>query len=525
MHVNRTGSNHHSDTSAYGDSSRPAAHDGGFRSFVNACPSPAFVVAPDGMLSFCNDAFRRLAGVPADASTGIRIESLFDEETGKRILALHGNSGDFRGTCQNQAEGSRFHVTIRVCQVQPEETVVFLTPGGPAPSSFSTARPDERLVALGMATTGISHHLNSLLSGILGNLNVAALDAPPAILPALKIAERATDRAATFTGKLMDLARGAHTTPSVIDPEPLIDETIELFRSLTDPRVAVDVVKHSPLCPIQADAASLHLALLTLCMNAWNAVSEACHTSRELRTHRIVIEAGPATPRMENGEDSGEAPRLAISVSDSGTGISGEVRRRLFEPFFTTRENRGGAGIGLASARNLIEEQGGRIEVSTCAEKGSKFTVLLPAAPSGEHTMTERISRDLPCGTETILFMDDDELVRGFGRAILERQGYTVLLASDGDTGLELFLRERESINLVIIDMIMPTLSGDEVLRKIRRSGPAPRVILTTGFDRQSACDQTADLGELPILLKPFTIRSLTETVRTALDDGGFCAE
>jgi CheY-like chemotaxis protein len=380
-----------------------------------------------------------------------------------------------------------------------------------------------RLETIGMAAAGISHHLNTLLAGIMGNLDLAMLDAPESIRPYLEKADRATVRAAAFTARLLALVRGGETAAEPVEVGAVIDEVADFMRDITDPRFAITVKKHAPLGPAVTNSTALHHALLTLCMNARDALHETAETAPDHGKFQIEIEA----KRIDGGISPSSAPEscwVAISVSDTGMGMTGEVRQHIFKPFFTTKTKHRGTGIGLATARDAITRYGGWIDANGIPDAGSTFTVYLPAASAGKEVPPREFPDEMPRGTETILLMDDDELVRGFAKAILERQGYSVFLAADGNEGLEIFLRERKRIQMVILDMVMPFVSGGDVLRRIRQSGSSPRIILTSGYDRESVYDHHEEFGNITFLVKPFSLRTLTTAVRKALDEN-HCSE
>jgi len=386
---------------------------------------------------------------------------------------------------------------------------------GPLPSE--TADRSDALEIIGMAAAGVSHHLNTLLAGIMGNLNLAMLDAPDSIRPYLEKADQALVRAAAFIDRLLALVRGAELKTEPVDVGKIIDEVADFVRDITDPRFLITVNKGSALGLAMTNSTAFYHALLTICMNARDALHEAAENSPGNRKYCMEIEAKRVNGDAVQLNSSGDF-WVAVTVSDSGKGMTEEIQRNIFRPFFTTKKRSRGAGIGLTTARDVIARHGGRIEASGSPGAGSTFTVYLPAAKEEEIPQSRTPAGEIPRGTETILFIDDDELVRGFVKAILERQGYTVLLAAGGREGLELFFRERERIQLLILDMVMPDFSGNEVLNEIRKSGSYPKIILTSGYDRESVLDHLADFKKTAFLVKPFPIRNLTQTVRNALD-------
>ena len=200
--------------------------------------------------------------------------------------------------------------------------------------------------------------------------------------------------------------------------------------------------------------------------------------------------------------------------------MDSETQKKVFEPFFTTKEAGKGTGLGLATAYSTVKQYGGWFELESISGKGSTFTFYLPVATLKKKIALQQEVIDLPCGTETVLLVEDDEIIRTLGTMTLERQGYIVLTAVDGRECLELFMKERKNIKLLVLDLGLPDISGQEVLGKIRRINPEVNIIITSGHDFERDKKAFAELRADDYILKPFNITDLVMAVRDVLDKG-----
>ncbi|MCE5250227.1 response regulator [bacterium] len=376
---------------------------------------------------------------------------------------------------------------------------------------------------------GISHYFNNVFTGILGNLSLAGIDAPEGLSPFIGNAAHAADRARTFTRQLLSLSRKSVVVLEPTDIGALIED-VESFARLTfDRRIEIAVAKPDGLHCVLADAASIHHVLLNLCINARDAIEEKHVTLAGMTEPRITIEARNETipvrcdadRRKSHGTghpDARSGRHVRITVSDNGCGMDEESIKRIFEPYYTTKEPGKGTGLGLTVALETIRQHNGWIECASTAGQGSAFTVYLPATSLKKEISGERKIVDLPPGTERILFVDDEEMVRTFGILTLERLGYSVLSASNGREALDLYIREHGSIDLVILDLGLPVLSGQELLKHIRLINRDVTVLVLSGHDFVHDRDVFGELRADDYILKPFTIYDLAASVRAVLD-------
>jgi two-component system cell cycle sensor histidine kinase/response regulator CckA len=208
---------------------------------------------------------------------------------------------------------------------------------------------------------------------------------------------------------------------------------------------------------------------------------------------------------------------VKISITDTGVGMDEKTRERIFEPFFTTREMRRGTGLGLASAYGIMKGHGGFIDVYSKVEQGTTFTLYLPASEKGMIS-AETISSEIAEGDETILFVDDEEIVANVSKEILEELGYSVITARNGSDAVKIYRSRKDEIDLVILDMIMPEMGGGETFDNLKLINPQVKVILSSGYSIDGQAMEIMERGCHGFIQKPFSIKSLSNKVREVLD-------
>jgi CheY-like chemotaxis protein len=238
-------------------------------------------------------------------------------------------------------------------------------------------------------------------------------------------------------------------------------------------------------------------------------------TGGRLLLETANTEVRPDYVRLHLGARAGEYIRLR--VEDTGHGIPPEVRARIFEPFFTTKGPGEGTGLGLAMVFGNIQQHGGWIECSCEVNRGTRFDLYLPRHGQADEPPAPAASQQPASGNETILLADDEAMLRHLGEVILRRYGYRVLLAEDGQQAVEIYGRSPEAIDLVVLDLTMPRLSGRDAFRKMREINPGVRVLFASGYTAESLTDTDQVLG---FVSKPYRPDGLASSIRAALDQG-----
>jgi PAS domain S-box-containing protein len=370
----------------------------------------------------------------------------------------------------------------------------------------------QKMEAVGQLAGGIAHDFNNLLTAVLGNLSLVMSslrdDDPNREFAAA--AERAALRAAALTGQLLGFSRRTLLRPRPLSLNVSVDEVLTILRRTIDPRIVVEAHKADDLAAVEADPGQMTQVLLNLCLNARDAMPEGGRLL--LETANVTVEDGQA--RQQLGARAGSFVRLR--VRDTGHGMPPEVRARIFEPFFTTKGPGQGTGLGLSMVFGIVQQHGGWVECTSAVNGGTCFDVYLPRAADADEAPAAA-SAPPARGHETVLLVDDDEMVRKVGSAILRRYGYEVLLAQDGQEGVEVYRAEAARIDLVILDLMMPRLSGRDTLRQMLALNPAVRVLISSGYagDHLNEEDQARAAG---FVNKPYRPDELARAVRAALD-------
>jgi PAS domain S-box-containing protein len=390
-------------------------------------------------------------------------------------------------------------------------------------------RQSQKMEVIGQMAGGVAHDFNNLLTGILGNLSLAQLSENDPNRPLLAAAEQAAIRAADLTGKLLGYARRNQLVFAPVDPADAFGEVVGLLRRTLDPRIKL-VVKVAPGCgSVQADPTLLTQALMNLCLNGRDAMPEG--GTLTLSAESVQVTAADAS-RNPGEATPGEYVRL--SIADTGLGMTEDVRARIFEPFFTTKEIGKGTGLGLPMVQGIVKQHRGWITCLSAPGAGTRLDMYLPpadlattarsvhrsvlpaAAPPAPRTVDAESKRATDSGDTrtTVLLVDDEEMIRDIGRAVLDRAGFRVLTADDGVEAVDVFSRERDRVSLVILDVTMPRMSGRDAFRHLVELNPNARVLFSTGYSGGDLAELDGSVG---LLGKPYRPHELVAAVQAAL--------
>lgn len=370
----------------------------------------------------------------------------------------------------------------------------------------------QKLEGLGRLAGGVAHEINNSMTGVLGFTELAAraAGANPAVLQDLDEARRAGERVASITRQLLAFARRQQATKTVFDLQSLVDQNARGLRQVVGPDVRLKTAATSPRPPVHADRAQLEQVLLNLVMNAKDAMPNGGEVLIQV-THRQLEHV-----QAIGGADLKPGEYLVLSVTDTGSGMANDVRTRLFEPFFTTKHADRGTGMGLAVCHGIVNQHGGAIAVESQLGHGTTFDVWLPAAERS--TEIPAVPSEQPPGNETILLVEDDELVRKIAQRVLRANGYRVMVAEHGGEALALSDEQLSRVNLVLTDVMMPKVNGVELARGLIARRLDVPFLFMSGFTGHEN-DLTEELSRMgPMLAKPFTGKGLLAAVRHELD-------
>ena len=372
--------------------------------------------------------------------------------------------------------------------------------------------------SLGTLAGGIAHDFNNLLSGILGFGTLALTTMRPEdphYRELLQIVS-AGERAAALVQRLLTLGRKVPPKPRPTNLNEVVDQVAYLLRHSLANSTEVRIDKQAHLPSANVDPLQWEQVLMNLCLNARDAIAHAARPG-VLTIQTSVEEIRRSMPRMVGAPPPGRY--VTLQVRDTGCGMDAATRQRLFEPFFTTKGEGQGTGLGLMMVFSIVKTHQGFIEVDSEMGQGSTFRIRLPAVDAPAVPIITP-SNEAPRGDETLLLVDDDLSVLDLTRLMLERHGYTVLTARDAMEGLDCYRKNAEQIALVITDLIMPRVSGVELIGQLRDLKPKLKIIVSTGYSAEAAAVTRAGQQPNAVIQKPFHMSELARLVRKTLDNG-----
>ncbi|MBN2347042.1 MAG: response regulator [Candidatus Aminicenantes bacterium] len=371
----------------------------------------------------------------------------------------------------------------------------------------------QKMESIGLLAGGIAHDFNNILGGILGYASWLKTNIQrdhPFYRPVDTI-EKSASRAAELTAQLLAFARGGKYDIRPSSLNSVISESMKILSSTLDKSIVIDASLDESLPTVEIDVGQIQQVLLNLCVNARDAMPGGGCLSIESSVVHLSVSDTRSQPEAKPGWFA------VLSVSDTGAGMDDAVKGRIFEPFFTTKEKGKGTGLGLSIVYGVVKNHGGFVNVYSEPGQGSTFKIYLPL--SGKPAVAESAAEEeLQGGHETILVIDDEEAIRELTADILGSYGYHVRLAADGAEGVNVFRKEMEHIDMVILDMVMPRQGGRETFMELQRIHPGVRVLFSTGYSQNGKVNEIMALGVRGFIQKPYQVRDLLAKVREILD-------
>ena len=371
-------------------------------------------------------------------------------------------------------------------------------------------RQADRMESLGTLAGGIAHDFNNLLMGIQGRASLmkSEMNSGHPHQEHLIEIENYVKSAAELTKQLLGLARGGKYEVKTTDANDLIEKNVSMF-GRTKKEIRIHKKFQDDLWPVEVDRGQLDQVLINIYVNAWQAMPSG--GDLYIQTENIILDERFG---LSHGGKSGN--HVKVTITDTGIGMDDETMKRVFDPFFTTKEKERGTGLGLASAYGIINNHEGIITVNSQKGKGSTFTIYLPAS-SKKIAKETKAEQGILTGTETILLVDDEEMIVEVSTKLLEKMGYAVLIAHDGSEALKVYRDKLNEISLVILDLIMSDMGGGEVYDRLREINPQVKVLLSSGYSRDGQANEILKRGCDGFIQKPFSLKALSEKLRELL--------
>jgi two-component system cell cycle sensor histidine kinase/response regulator CckA len=371
----------------------------------------------------------------------------------------------------------------------------------------------QKMESIGLLAGGIAHDFNNILGGILGYASwmKTGIKEDDIFFKPVDTIEKSAQRAAELTGQLLAFARGGKYDIKAANLNSVIAESLKIISGTFDKSIVIETDLDKSLPTVEIDIGQIQQVLINLCVNARDAMPGG---------GRMTIQSALAVLGEDDVHSQLDARPgwfAVLTVSDTGIGMDDHVKQRIFEPFFTTKEKGKGTGLGLSMVYGVVKNHGGFVNVYSEVGDGSAFKIYLPL--SGKPEVMERDSdEEMAGGHESILIIDDEEVIREVAGEILSSYGYRVQLAADGEEGVKIYKKQEPRSDLVILDMIMPRQGGRETLLKLKKINPAIKVLFSTGYSQNEKVNEIISLGVSGFIQKPYQVNNLLSKVREILD-------
>ena len=365
--------------------------------------------------------------------------------------------------------------------------------------------------AMGTLAGGVAHDFNNLLMGIQGRVSLMLMEinSEHPFCQHLKEIEEYVKSAAHLSRQLLSFAKGGKYEVKPANPNEIVTQSADMF-GRTRKEIAIHQNYQRDIWSVDMDRRQIEQALLNIYLNAWHAMPEG--GALYLSTENVDLDDAYVSPyEVKPGR------YVKISVTDTGAGMDKETLGRIFEPFFTTKEMGHGTGLGLATVYGIIKNHGGFVNVYSEDGHGTTFNQYLPASDQQVLEEPEPVQRLLR-GKETILFVDDEELIIETVKELLKNIGYETLVASGGGDAVRVYEKNKDRIQMVILDLIMPDMGGGAVYDRLKEINPDVKVLLSSGYSIGGAAQKILDRGCNDFIQKPFNLSRLSQKIRKLLD-------
>jgi len=495
-----------------------------YRTVLEGTPDPVVVYDIKGKVIYLNPAFTRVFGWTLAERFGKKMDDYVPEaawpKTKKMIeMAISGKS--FSGI-----ETIRYNKGKNIVNVSISGAIYRNQAGNPVGSVVNLRDITEqkkleaqleqanKMKAIGTLSGGIAHDFNNILSIIIGNTELALDDIPEGNSAHSNLEEirRASIRAKDVVRQLLSFARKTKLEKKPIKLMPVIKDTLKLLRATIPMSIHIHQNMENTFDNILADPTQVHQIMINLCTNARHAMSDGGVLEVSLKNMELDEIAASQYQDLSPGR------YVNLTVSDTGHGIPKEEIDRIFDPYYTTKEFGKGTGMGLSVVHGIVKSHGGVISVDSELGKGTSFSILFPVIE--KETVSEiEDEEELPTGSERILFVDDEESIVSIGRNRLERLGYRAEAQMNPSEALKLFCNNPDQFDLVITDMTMPEMSGEQLAKEVLKIRPDIPIILCTGFSERIDDKKAKGIGIRRYIEKPINRSDLAKLVRQVLDE------
>ncbi|MFH1490487.1 MAG: response regulator, partial [Pseudomonadota bacterium] len=486
-----------------------------FYALLENLPEGIIEITSDYKIVYANPAVQSMTGLPEEDILASDILRLFDEQDRARVAML------LKETVQGSkvvAEHSSVRlkdneVIMTIVPIEDDRThILVLNDVSERKRMEAQLHQAQKMEAVGTLAAGIAHDFNNLLMGIQGNTSLILFnsDVNNPYLENLKTIEKQVESGSRLTKQLLGYARKSRYESAHMDLNELLKETSEIFSHARKEFVICRDFADD-LYYLEADRGQMEQVLMNLYINATDAMPEGGILSLKTKN---------TTDREIRGRVFNPKPGdyVLLKISDTGVGMDEETIKRIFDPFFTTKEMGRGTGLGLASVYGIVKGHGGHIDVQSALGKGTEFSIYFPAAREAAPGRITQIEKgEVLVGSEGVLLVDDEEVIRNVGREMLEALGYRVFQAENGEEAVRVYKDRRKDIHIVLLDMVMPRMGGGEVYDRLKKINRNIVVLLSSGYSVDGEAEDILRRGCNGFIQKPFKMDTLSQRIWTLL--------
>ncbi|MBU0768128.1 MAG: PAS domain S-box protein [Proteobacteria bacterium] len=488
-----------------------------YRSLLHSSADAIVIYDLEGRVNYISPAFSTLFGWTFEELKGEKIPFLLESEK-KATMAIIKELVEYGTPCHGfetkryTKDGHILDVSISASRYDDHKghsagTLVVLRDISERKRLEAQLQHAQRMEAIGTLAGGVAHDFNNLMMGMLGNISLMLFDAEPShpYYDKLKNIEKMIESGSKLTSQLLGYARRGKYEVKPVNLNQIVKESSDTFG-----RIRKEITIHrefaADLCAMEVDESQIQQVLMNLYVNAADAMPGGGD---------LILKTMNVAHRKMKGRSYEVKPGnyVMLKVTDNGTGMDENTMKRIFEPFFTTKEMGRGTGLGLASAYGIIKGHGGYIDVDSKKGFGTSFYMYLPASDK-TIPKTFDTSNQIMESRGTILLVDDEEIIVDVGAEMLKKIGYTVLKAQSGKEAIEVYRKNIDKIDLVILDMIMPDIGGGEAYDKIKAINPKVKVLLSSGYTIDGQATEIMERGCNGFIQKPYNIKALSNKTR-----------
>lgn len=475
----------------------------------------------DGLITYVNPAWLEMHGFQlTDKVVGQNFKIFHTEEQYKNdvvacLKKVRTQKGCYAEVSHLHQDGSFFNTEMTILLLDAEKIqepcIVALAQDITERKSIEERlRQSQKMDAIGQLAGGVAHDFNNMLAGIMGatellkrSKNLGEKDKKY-----VDMIMDASERAADLTAKLSAFGRKGKTESKAVDIDTVVSNTLGIVQQTFNKNIRITTILEASETIVMGDHTGLQNALLNLCINASQAMPDGGNltiTTRNIHLNSVYCNTLPFT--IKPGQ------YVNLEVTDTGSGIDDDNIEHVFEPFFTTKETGKGTGLGLASVYGMVEEHHGAITVSSEIGRGTTFHLMLPCSDESVGIIQDSSEVSQISASGRVLIVDDEEIIRSTGRALLEEIGCTVVTADNGRAGIDIFKKSPTEFDFIILDMIMPEMNGTEAFYAIKEIDPNAKIFVASGYTKEEKLDELEKHGLDGFILKPFKLDALIKLI------------